>query len=113
MREHLGYGLQTRLIMKSKKLTLHKSTVRQLGSESLRTFRGGAVPAPIAPAPAPYRPSHPCINALPTGTCHCKWTAINCGANILTTLHTVMCGTDILLTTNNTVKITTSLFAPH
>jgi len=55
--------------MKSKKLTLHKSTVRKLGSESLKTLKGGGLtlpgcvnllqppaPKPAAPAPHHHKP---------------------------------------------------------
>jgi len=76
--------------MKSKKLTLHKSTIRQLGSESLKTFKGGGsvvctvTPMVPAPAPAAPRPHHrpyteqyktqgtQCLNhwAPPSGFCN-------------------------------------------
>ena len=46
--------------MKSKKLTLHKSTIRSLSSESLKTFKGGGLTLPgcinLIPAPKPAKP---------------------------------------------------------
>ena len=48
--------------MKPAKLILHKSTVRQLGSESLKTFKGGGLTLPgcvnLIPAPKPPKWKH-------------------------------------------------------